>query len=189
MEVEITSKRRLLDDFFKVEEVWLKHKTYAGDMSSPMRVLSFERGNSVAAILWHKERQAFLLIEQFRYPTLAAGYGWVMECVAGGVKPEEDPLWAVKREIEEETGFSASNVRLLSEFFVSPGGSTERILLYFGEISDSQQIGLGGGLKEELEDIKMIFLSPQQVREALAQRKIVDAKTIIGLMLAQPLIS
>ena len=44
--VEVISRRRMLDDFFKIDEVELRFERYDGTMSEAVRRLNFERGNS-----------------------------------------------------------------------------------------------------------------------------------------------
>ena len=61
-------KKRILDDFFKVEEVHLSFEKFDGSMSPVVRRLNFERGDSVAALLYQKESDAVFLVNQFKYP-------------------------------------------------------------------------------------------------------------------------
>lgn len=67
--VKVERRRLILDDFFKVEEVYLSYEKFDGSMSPLVRRLNFERGDSVAAILHHKERNSVLLVNQFKYPS------------------------------------------------------------------------------------------------------------------------
>ena len=50
---------------------------------------------------------------------------------------------AMIREIEEEIGYGVDKITLIDEGFVSPGGTTEMISVYFAEVSD--KVGQGGG--------------------------------------------
>jgi hypothetical protein len=51
--VYIEKKTRLLDDFFKVEEVQLCYERFNGGMSPLVRRLNVERGDSVAVLLFN----------------------------------------------------------------------------------------------------------------------------------------
>ena len=181
--VVLEKKARVLDDFFKVEEVFLRHEKFDGSMSESMRRLNFERGDSVAVFLWNTDQQSVLLTNQFRYPTYAKGEeGWIVEIIAGSLKPEEDPTEAMKREILEEVGYQANELKHIQTFFVSPGGTSERILLFYGEVNDSDKIATGGGLEQEHEDIQLTTWSKEEITQAVANGNVKDAKTLIAFL-------
>ena len=50
--VDVYSRRPLLDDFFKVDEVQVSFERFDGSMTPPVRRLVFERGDSVAAVVF-----------------------------------------------------------------------------------------------------------------------------------------
>ena len=173
---------RLLDDCFKVDEAYFSHELFSGGMSPRVRRLSFERGDSVAAILFNRDTQHVVLIEQFRYPAYKKGPGWLIEAVAGIVQADETPEAALRREVLEETGYRIERLSLICRFYLSPGGSSERITLYLAEVSDSSKVGPGGGVSEEGEDIRIVEFSLKALREELAARRIQDAKSLVGCM-------
>lgn len=177
-----TPKKRILDDFFKVEEVYLSFEKFDGSMSPVVRRLNFERGDSVAAVLHHGEKDAVFLVNQFKYPAYAKGPGWITEVVAGMIDAGENPEDAARREILEETGYRVEKLEHISNFYVSPGGSSERIFLYCAEVSGDGPAEKGGGLALENEDIELIELSTSEAFRQLDRGEIHDAKTIIGLM-------
>lgn len=182
--VEIERSQWIFDDFFKIEEVYLRHEQFNGQLSPTRRLLSFERGDGIAAILMNQETQRVILIQQFRYSTYAHGHGpgWIIEAVAGMLEAGEDPDEAIRREILEETGFTVTKLTHISTFYVSPGGSSERILLYYAEVNSASKITSGGGLASENEDIQLLEFSLPELWQALDAGQIVDAKTIIGLL-------
>src|SRR6266568_9218694 len=100
--VEIKSKRLIFNDFFKIEEAILRYLRFDGKMSEPVRRLVFERGDAVAAIIFNRDTQKVLLINQFRYPTYEKGPGWIQEVVAGMVDQDEQPEETIRREVREE---------------------------------------------------------------------------------------
>ncbi|MDW7690663.1 NUDIX hydrolase [Flammeovirgaceae bacterium SG7u.111] len=181
--VEINKSQLLLNDFFKIEEAFLKFEKYNGEMSNEVRRLNLDRGDSVTAILWHKDRQKMIFTEQFRYPTHQNGDGWMLELLAGGVAKGENPEEALIREIEEEVGYKVNIVKYLCNFYASPGGTSERVFLYYAEVDDSMLVGEGGGLDHEDEDIKVIEYSLEECWELFMSGKVNDAKTIIGLLM------
>jgi nudix-type nucleoside diphosphatase (YffH/AdpP family) len=179
--VSIERKRLILDDFFKVEEAYLSYERFDGSMSPTVRRLNFERGDSVAAILVNKARNTVVLVNQFKYPAFDKGPGWITEVVAGMIAKDETPENALHREVLEETGFRIRNVEPIATFYVSPGGSSERIKLYYAEIVSTPKQE-GGGLAEEQEDIKICEIKTKEILAQLERGEIVDAKTILGLM-------
>ncbi|MBN1966177.1 MAG: NUDIX hydrolase [Anaerolineae bacterium] len=185
--VEILSKTLALDSIFTVERVTLRHRHYDGTMGEPILRLNLERGDSVAVLLHDRATDTIILTEQFRYSTYAKGPGWLLELPAGGINPGEDPAAAARRELVEETGYTlkAGSLRHISTFYVSPGGTSERIHLYYAAVTPQDRAGSGGGAAGEDEDIRVLVRS---VNEALAQigdGTIQDAKTIIGLLWLQ----
>jgi ADP-ribose pyrophosphatase len=93
----------------------------------------------------------------------------------------ESPEAALRRELEEELGFVNPRLEPIATFFVSPGGSSERIWLYYAEVSDADRVSDGGGLAQEHEEIRVVHLAEVEVKRRLAAGDFEDAKTIIGL--------
>jgi nudix-type nucleoside diphosphatase (YffH/AdpP family) len=179
--VSIRSRVRLLDDFFKVDAAEISFERFDGTMTPPVRRLVFERGDSVAAVVFNRDTRRLLFTEQFRFPTVEKGPGWLTEVPAGMVAEGEAPEQALRREIEEEIGYATAGLQHISTFYVSPGGSSERIWLYYAEVSSAGRIGTGAGLAGEHEEIRIVEVSLEEARERLATGEMPDAKTIIGL--------
>ena len=183
--VEIERTERVLDDFFKVDAAHLRHERFDGTMTDTMRRLNFERGDAAAAVIVDRDSGDLLLVEQFRYPTYAKGPGWVVEAVAGIVADGEDPAEAMRREIHEEMGYEVTHLDPIGEFYLSPGGSSERIFLFHAEVGDADRVAEGGGLDEEHEDIRLVRIPGQELDTWIADRRLVDAKTLIGVLWLQ----
>jgi ADP-ribose pyrophosphatase len=160
----------------------LAYERFDGSMTPPLKRLVFERGDSVAAIVYHREENRLLFLQQFRYPTYEKGPGWITEVVAGMQEHGEPAEEALRREIVEEIGYEASHVEHIATFYVSPGGSSERIVLFYVEVTAAGKIGPGGGLTEENEDIATVSYSPAELVELVAKGRIQDAKTLIGVL-------
>ena len=115
------------------------------------------------------------LIRQFRH----AVNGILYEIPAGTCEAGESSLACAKRELAEETGYSASRWKRLCEFYPAPGISTERMDLF-----------VASGLKKLEKPVPMdkdeqITLYPVTGRRALQlvkENKILDAKSIIGIL-------
>ena len=180
--VEIKSKRLIFNDFFKIQEAILRYLRFDGKMSEPVRRLVFERGDAVAAIILNRDTQKVVLINQFRYPTYEKGPGWMLEVVAGILEQNETPEDALRRELIEEIGYRAGDLTHIATFYVSPGGSSERIMLYYAEVGETDRIAAGGGLASEGEDIQFTEVALPELWSALDAGEIMDAKTIIAIM-------
>lgn len=114
-----------------------------------------------------------LLVRQFRYAARRS----LWELVAGGLEPREKPLKAAARELQEETGYRARRFKLLFSFFSSPGILREHMYLVI-----AQGLTAGKATPEEDERLEVRIFKPAQLARMLREKKIEDAKTLIGLM-------
>jgi ADP-ribose pyrophosphatase len=178
-DVEVFSERVLFDDFFRIVEAQVGYRRLDGTLTAPARQLVFDRGDSAAGVVVDEERDVVLLARQFRYPTVAAGPGWPLELMAGMVAQGELPDECLRRELIEEFGFAAASLRPISSFYASPGGSSERIHLFYVTVRSDLRVGPGGGKASEGEEIELVEVARSDVPELLP--RIVDAKTLVGL--------
>jgi len=180
--VAIEQKRYILDDFFKIEEAYLRFEQFNGKMSPLVRRLNLERGNSVAILVFNRNTNKLILVTQFRYPTHVNNDSWTIEAIAGMVDPGETPEETARRELQEETGLNISIFEHITTFYPSPGGSSEQIFLYYSEVSGEQaKYNKTGGLIGHGEDIKAIEITLKDALTKIKSGEIVDAKTIIGI--------
>lgn len=181
--VEIRGRHRLLNDFFKVDEMTVAHQRYDGTMSAGERRLVLERGDAIAVLLFDKQTRSVLAVEQFRLPALIArrrdnpttSDGWM----AGMIDEGESATQAVVRETFEETGYRIENPKPIGTYFSSPGGSSERFFLYCALVSAARREGRGGGLAGE-EDIKVFQIDVEDLFDQLAAGTIEDPKLAIA---------
>jgi len=182
----IERERRVFDDFFKIDEFLVSHERIDGTMSAGQKRLVFERGDAVAVLLLNVDMKSVVLVEQFRVAVSVGRRrddqstpdGWIIETVAGVIDANEAPEAAAIRETFEETGYQIREPRLISKFFTSPGGASERVFLYFAEVTDTNRIGKGGGIGDE--DIKVVQLAIDELFDRLAHGSIEDSKLLIG---------
>ncbi len=179
--VDVQSIRTIFDDYFRIVEARLTYQRADGTTSEPRRWLSFERGDSAAAVVFDATRSCVILTRQFRYPTLEKGPGWLLEVVAGSIDEGESPEECIRREILEEVGYEVTALGQIATFYASPGGSSERIHLFHAQVDSRAPAGAGGGLASEQEDIEFVVVPLADVPRLLASGEVVDAKTIIGL--------
>jgi nudix-type nucleoside diphosphatase (YffH/AdpP family) len=180
--VEIIQKKSVFKKFiFKIEEAQFRYEKFDGDMSEPLTRLSLERGDSVAALIHNRIEDTLLLAEQFRYSTYGKGQGWLLEVVAGMVDGDEAPSDAMRREITEEIGYAVQVLHKINAFYLSPGGSSERIHLFYASVSRDDRVAKGGGVKYEGEDIRTVMLKTDEALKKMRADELPDAKTLIAL--------
>jgi len=179
LKVKINDSKREYDGFFKVDKVVLQHEKFDGSMSKEIDRLNFNRGDTVAVILYNKKNESVVLVRQFRYPAYVDdGPGWLIECVAG-IKDDGEVLVA-KKEVLEETGYKAEELKLLTRFYPSPGGCSERISVYLAYVETREEIkDKYFGIDNE--DIQVIEIPLVKAFEMIMNGEICDGKTIIGL--------
>jgi len=184
VKVEVTERENVYDGRFKLERAVLRYEQYDGRMSKPVERLLFERGDSVAVLLYNRQRGTVVLVEQFRYPAYVRegeNDGRLLEVVAGTIDARSSPDEVARAELVEEAGYALHELEHVCTFYPSPGACSERIYLYLGYLSDSAWVGAGGGLTEHGEDIRVVELPLAEAWRMVQEGMIRDAKTIIAL--------
>ncbi|MBW8064958.1 MAG: NUDIX hydrolase [Nitrospira sp.] len=125
-----------------------------------------------AAVVPMKENGTVVLIRQYRH---AVG-GYIYEIPAGKLHPGEDPRDCAMRELEEEVGYRATSLELVTTFFTTPGFTDEVIHIYKGTGLTPGTQKLGG---DEVLDIVEIGL--EKAIDQIQDGTIRDGKTIVGL--------
>lgn len=180
--IEIIEEKEVFRQaIFRVVAATLKFELYNGAMSDAMVRLSLERGDSVAALVHDVENDALVMVEQFRYPTSRNGPGWLTEIIAGVVDGDDAPMESMRREIWEEAGYRVSSLRPIGTYYMSPGGSSERIHLYYAAVEEEDGTGEGGGKLSEGENLLVKTVPVDAALAELDNGGIVDAKSAIAL--------
>lgn len=180
-DVELLEKKTCYQGFFRIDQYRLRHRLHNGGQSPELVREVFDRGQVVAVLLLDPDRDAVVLIEQFRAGAYAADWEpWLVECVAGIVDPGETCEQVAKRETLEESGCRVIELVPMLHYLSTPGASTETVTTYCGRV-DSQGIGGVHGLAAEGEDIKVSVVPVDRAFEMLSTGKIVNAMTIIAL--------
>lgn len=104
----------------------------------------------------------------------------LIELPAGSVEEGERPEVAAHREVREETGMAAHDLRYLGSFFLAPGYSTEYMHVFFAR--DLYEDPLDG---DEDEDLEIEKLSVEETFRRLDAGEFEDAKTLAALTLAR----
>jgi len=112
-----------------------------------------------------------LLVRQFR----PAVNDSLWEIPAGKLEHEESPLEGARRELREETGYSAGRWQELVAFYTTPGFCNERMTLFIAR--DLHQVGEANAheISEHAEVTPVTFLA------MIRSQQIVDGKSILAL--------
>ncbi len=171
--MKVTSSREILKNklFSVVEEE-------ATDPSGFSIKRSIVRHPGSAVMMAVDPEGRVLLVRQFRLPAQAE----LWEIPAGRLDPGELPLEAAKRELREETGYTAKHWRELISYFPSPGYVEERMTLFVAT-------DLVAGEPEPMEDerIEMQWFTQDEVHKQIRTGGIIDGKTVIGFFLLRDL--
>lgn len=138
--------------------------TQNGEKKEWEAVLSHD---SVSILLWHRERDAFVLVKQLRpailYATKKDGYTY--ELCAGIIDKDASDIQIAKEEVFEECGYDVplKNLKKVSTFYPSVGLTGAYQTLYYAEIDASMQINEGGGLEDE--SIEVVYLPTQEAKK------------------------
>jgi ADP-ribose pyrophosphatase len=151
----------------KVDKVLLPN----GNISQRAIVLH----SGAAVVVPVDDENNVIFVKQFRKPIEKV----IIELPAGKLDKDENPLECAKRELEEETGYKASELIKLTEIYTTPGFSNEVIHVYLATGLFKGEVHTDADEFVEVLKIKMndaiLMVKKGEIR---------DAKTIIGLLLA-----
>jgi ADP-ribose pyrophosphatase len=131
-----------------------------------------EHDDCVAIIALDAEDN-ILLVRQFRH---AVGEE-LLEIPAGGIHPGETAEQAVRRELQEETGYFPHQLKKLRGFYSAPGYCTEYLYLYL-----ATELAFSPLQAEDTEDIELVRVPLVDIPHLIASGKICDAKSLAGLL-------
>lgn len=178
---EIINKDIVYSGFYQMEKYYLKHTLFGGGWSGEFSRELFRRSNCVAVLLYDPDADKVVLIEQFRIGAAAnPERAWLVEIVAGAIDEGETAEQVAYRESKEEAGCDILELKLITRFYTTPGGSSEQISLFYGKV-DSTQIGGIHGLDHEDEDILVSTVSFDEAYRMLEAGKIESGIPIIAI--------
>jgi len=141
-----------------------------------------EAHDSVAILIYHKERNAFVLVKQFRPAVyINNNNGTTIELCAGIVDKNLELVDIAREEIEEECGYrvTSKSIEKITSFHTSVGFAGSRQTLYYVEVDEAMKVSEGGGIDDE--QIEVIYLPVEEASVFIYNESV--AKTP-GLMFA-----
>jgi ADP-ribose pyrophosphatase len=143
-----------------------KDEVELDDGSRAMREIVQHNGGVCIAL---KHGDVYYMVKQYRY---ALGRE-MLEFPAGKIEKGEDPLEAIYRETEEETGYKAEHLCEMGHVIPTCGYCTEKIYLYYAEAGEE----VGQHLDRD-ERIDLYTYTFKEIKEMIANGTINDSKTI-----------
>lgn len=130
-------------------------------------------GSIVILAVDERKREPRILLErQYRH----AAQSMMWELPAGRIDDGESPLAAARRELLEETGYTARDWKKILFFYVSPGFLDETMTIYL-----ARELTKGKAQPEADERISIRFVPLSTARKMALSGRIRDAKTISGI--------
>lgn len=180
-DVEIKARETVFQGFFRMEKLSVRHRTFSGEWLGPFSRELFTRGEAVCVLLYDPQRDEVVLTEQFRVGALEDERSpWLLELVAGMVEDGETYEDVAMRESLEESGCTPLSLIPVCRYWVSPGGTDERVAIYCGLI-DSGNAGGVHGLIDEHEDIRVHRIAFAHAWQAVSDGTINNAATIMAI--------
>jgi len=149
---------------------------YPSGNKSVREVASHPGGAVVVPLLPDNE---LILVRQFRYPIQE----FIYELPAGKLNPGEDPAVCAKRELEEETGYTAEVWKPLTTIYTTPGFCNERLHLYLA--TELRKSTRGQQLEEGEAGLTVETIPFQRATAMIECGEIGDGKTVCGILLTE----
>lgn len=166
-----------------IEKVYKKNKVYVGkavDFCNDTVILPNNKKATreyidhpgAVAIVPFINKTDIILVKQFRYPINKITY----EIPAGKLDKNESLLKCAKRELKEETGYTAKKIEKLISFWPSSAFSNETLHIY-----KATNLVAGKSNPDDDEFITNCIVSLKQAYEMVKSGKIKDSKTVIAI--------
>lgn len=184
-DVEVIQKKPLYTGFFRMEAWTLRHRRFAGDWMPPFTREIFVRGEATCVLPYDAKNDRVVLVEQFRVGAIGQHQSpWLLELVAGINEAGETPEAVARREAVEEAALTLQEIEVICNYWVSPGGTSERIHLLCAQVDST---GAGGihGLADEHEDIRVHVFTAEEAIAMVSRGVVNNAASIIALQWLQ----
>lgn len=177
--VQILKTEILSDNWYTLKKITFNYQKKNGTWSEINRE-AYDRGNGATILLYNKANKTIILTRQFRLPTFVNGNadGMLIETCAG-LLDQDNPEECIRRETEEETGFTLKDIKKVFEAYMSPGSVTELLYFFIAEYSRDMKTSDGGGIDNE--DIEVLEFPFEKALAMMETGEIKDGKTIMLL--------
>lgn len=166
--------------FLRMDVVRFRHRLYSGAWSGERTYDLVRRGDAAAILLYDPDREAVVMVEQFRLPPIYAGMSpWQLETVAGLVDGKEAFESVARRETREEAGLEIIGEPIpIQRYLPSPGHSDESVMLFCARV-DSRPAGGIHGLADDEEDIRVVVKTMAELEAMLDAGQIETGHTLV----------
>jgi ADP-ribose pyrophosphatase len=169
--------QKLKEEILKIDTV------YSGRiLNVQKKTIKLQSGNTTCreiinhpgsvAIIPFIDKETVILIEQYRSTIEKV----ILEIPAGTIEPKETPKNCARRELLEETGYQARNLRKLLTSYTTPGYSNEQMHFYL-----ATDLTFKGERPEEDEKIRIRKIKVDRVIRMISNGEIKDMKTICSI--------
>ncbi|MDR1568242.1 MAG: NUDIX hydrolase [Streptococcaceae bacterium] len=139
------------------------------------RELVFHPGGVATVAITPEDK--LVLIKQYRKPMEKV----LLEIPAGKLEIGEsrEPKEAALRELEEETGYYANSIELITQVYTSPGFADELLRIFIARDLVKKENPMP---QDDDEVLELVELSFDEAKAKILNGEIEDAKTIIGIL-------
>lgn len=180
-DVKVDEKTELYAGYLTLERYVLRHRLHRGGHSEPLQRELVSRGHAVGVLPYDPDRDAVVLIEQFRLGAYAAEWDpWHVEIIAGMIEDGENAENVARREAVEEAGCALIEMEQVARFLMSPGILSQTMTVFCGRVNADKPDAIYG-LEEEGEDIRAFTVGWEQISTALDAGNIINGPALIAL--------
>jgi len=184
-EIKILNKKKLYEGFNRAYDFEFEVPSLNNDKNNKTLIKRevIECSDAVFVLVYAPELDSFVLCQEFRAGVFCHADSddpFIIDSVAGMIDRDSSPAEIARAEVYEETGLTPGKLQLIAIVYSSPGRMTEKVHVYYTEVSGKPQGGIHG-LAGEHEEIATHIIKRQDVYKMMDDFKILDAMTLLAL--------